>query len=265
MFWYKCYQIIHLSSNCAASCWNVQQERLFIIFIFIFCYKGTDWMNDGLISLGSPATLIDVAFDVKSVISQKLNIILKDIFSDFNLMSQRKFVFWGVLFASEVLTSVNLWNKKANKFQFVIKRKCIYFFFNFFKGDVANEVETEQIVYDASLTSFQRGRYTSYLQCRGSVPGLWSQDISSMVPKPPITGHYSNMDILNLVHWRNTLRTRKKAKLVAIVPWCLWYVLEKCSVVIKWAPVLHTVFLAKTTFLSYNSKGLLWACRQRDK
>ncbi|KAJ8026494.1 Polyphosphoinositide phosphatase [Holothuria leucospilota] len=54
-------------------------------------------------------------------------------------------------------------------------------------GDVANEVETEQIVYDASLTSFSRGRYTSYLQIRGSVPGLWSQDISSMVPKPPIT------------------------------------------------------------------------------
>ncbi|PIK47747.1 putative polyphosphoinositide phosphatase [Apostichopus japonicus] len=59
-------------------------------------------------------------------------------------------------------------------------------------GDVANEVETEQIVYDASLTSFQRGRYTSYLQYRGSVPGLWSQDISSMVPKPPITVNVSD-------------------------------------------------------------------------
>ncbi|XP_072036306.1 LOW QUALITY PROTEIN: polyphosphoinositide phosphatase-like [Amphiura filiformis] len=55
------------------------------------------------------------------------------------------------------------------------------------KGHVANEIETEQIVHDASLTTFKRGRYTSYVQMRGSVPGSWSQDISNMVPKPPIT------------------------------------------------------------------------------
>lgn len=53
-------------------------------------------------------------------------------------------------------------------------------------GDVANEVETEQIVHDASISSFSLGNYTSYVQLRGSIPSYWSQDISTMVPKPPI-------------------------------------------------------------------------------
>lgn len=47
-------------------------------------------------------------------------------------------------------------------------------------GDVANEVETEQIVSDGSKLS-------SFVQLRGSVPAHWSQDISKMVPKPPIS------------------------------------------------------------------------------
>uniref|UniRef100_A0A1A9ZCS4 SAC domain-containing protein n=1 Tax=Glossina pallidipes TaxID=7398 RepID=A0A1A9ZCS4_GLOPL len=48
-----------------------------------------------------------------------------------------------------------------------------------FRGDVANEVETEQIVSnDHDMCSFT--------QMRGSVPSHWSQDISKMVPKPPI-------------------------------------------------------------------------------
>uniref|UniRef100_H2MFX1 FIG4 phosphoinositide 5-phosphatase n=1 Tax=Oryzias latipes TaxID=8090 RepID=H2MFX1_ORYLA len=54
------------------------------------------------------------------------------------------------------------------------------------EGDVANEVETEQIVHDASVTSFTAGSYSSYVQVRGSVPLYWSQDISTMMPKPPI-------------------------------------------------------------------------------
>ncbi|XP_037958284.1 polyphosphoinositide phosphatase [Teleopsis dalmanni] len=48
-----------------------------------------------------------------------------------------------------------------------------------FQGDVANEVETEQIVTDGL-------RMCSFTQMRGSVPSHWSQDISKMVPKPPI-------------------------------------------------------------------------------
>ncbi|XP_066463833.1 polyphosphoinositide phosphatase isoform X3 [Eleutherodactylus coqui] len=55
------------------------------------------------------------------------------------------------------------------------------------EGDVANEVETEQIVHDASVMSFCAGSYSSYVQVRGSVPLYWSQDISTMMPKPPIT------------------------------------------------------------------------------
>ncbi|CAG2102960.1 unnamed protein product [Medioppia subpectinata] len=54
------------------------------------------------------------------------------------------------------------------------------------EGDVANDVITEQIVHDASVSSFSDGFYTSFVQMRGSVPSYWSQDISKMVPKPAI-------------------------------------------------------------------------------
>lgn len=53
-------------------------------------------------------------------------------------------------------------------------------------GDVANEVETEQIVHDASVSSFSQGFFTSFVQLRGSLPDRWSQDASKIVPKPPI-------------------------------------------------------------------------------
>lgn len=53
-------------------------------------------------------------------------------------------------------------------------------------GDVANEVETEQIVHDASVSDFTQGFFTSFVQMRGSLPDRWSQDASKMVPKPPI-------------------------------------------------------------------------------
>ncbi|KAI9193603.1 Sac phosphatase domain-containing protein [Polychytrium aggregatum] len=63
------------------------------------------------------------------------------------------------------------------------------------KGYVANDVETEQIVHDATTTSFYRptgrsGRkpaYTSFVQHRGSIPLSWSQLVSNMQPKPPIS------------------------------------------------------------------------------
>ena len=88
-------------------------------------------------------------------------------------------------------------------------------------GDVANEVETEQIACDASIGSDRlghylhiftilvllltviitiiitiiiaiiitiiiTGHYTSFVHMRGSVPAHWSQDISKIQPKPPI-------------------------------------------------------------------------------
>lgn len=58
---------------------------------------------------------------------------------------------------------------------------------------MANDVETEQIVADLSTTSFHsndklygNSRYTSYVQHRGSIPLIWSQDTTNMSPKPPI-------------------------------------------------------------------------------
>ncbi|XP_014488614.1 PREDICTED: polyphosphoinositide phosphatase isoform X2 [Dinoponera quadriceps] len=56
-----------------------------------------------------------------------------------------------------------------------------------FDGDVANEVETEQIVHDSAVSSLSKGRFSSFVQMRGSVPAHWSQDVSKMVPKPTIT------------------------------------------------------------------------------
>lgn len=62
------------------------------------------------------------------------------------------------------------------------------------QGNVANEVETEQIVCDFLTNSlhdprdglFNNPRYTSFVQHRGSIPLYWSQDVSNMSPKPPI-------------------------------------------------------------------------------
>ena len=47
------------------------------------------------------------------------------------------------------------------------------------QGDVANEVELEQIVGDTSPSNFAHGRYSSFVQIRGSVPLLWSQTAPS--------------------------------------------------------------------------------------
>ncbi|RCK57892.1 Polyphosphoinositide phosphatase [Candida viswanathii] len=61
------------------------------------------------------------------------------------------------------------------------------------KGNVANEIETEQIVSDMLITSFHdpkygfynSPRYTSFVQHRGSIPLYWTQDMNKL-PKPPI-------------------------------------------------------------------------------
>ena len=55
------------------------------------------------------------------------------------------------------------------------------------EGHVANEVEIEQIVHNASSSLHASGRYTSFLQLQGSVPSFWSQDLTGMRPKPQIT------------------------------------------------------------------------------
>lgn len=58
------------------------------------------------------------------------------------------------------------------------------------EGDVANEVETEQIVHDASVSDFSQGYYTSFVQVRGSLPDRWSQDVTKIVAKPQIIQDY---------------------------------------------------------------------------
>ncbi|KAK2500824.1 hypothetical protein MC885_008113, partial [Smutsia gigantea] len=55
------------------------------------------------------------------------------------------------------------------------------------EGHVAKEVETEQILCDASVMSSAAGSHSSYVQVRGSVPSYLSQNISTMMPKPPFT------------------------------------------------------------------------------
>ncbi|EGW30612.1 uncharacterized protein SPAPADRAFT_73292 [Spathaspora passalidarum NRRL Y-27907] len=60
-------------------------------------------------------------------------------------------------------------------------------------GNVANEIETEQIVSDMLTSSFHdckygfynNPRYTSFVQHRGSIPLYWTQDLNKL-PKPPI-------------------------------------------------------------------------------
>ncbi|KAJ7611579.1 SacI homology domain-containing protein [Roridomyces roridus] len=67
------------------------------------------------------------------------------------------------------------------------------------EGNVANEVETEQIVSEALTTPFYypsrrdfasdrqpSPNYTSYVQYRGSIPIHWTQETNSMSPRPPI-------------------------------------------------------------------------------
>ncbi|KIY44512.1 hypothetical protein FISHEDRAFT_51229 [Fistulina hepatica ATCC 64428] len=69
------------------------------------------------------------------------------------------------------------------------------------EGNVANEVETEQIVSEALTTAFYTSaphkddsyarkpspNYTSYVQYRGSIPIYWTQEATSMSVKPPIS------------------------------------------------------------------------------
>ena len=73
----------------------------------------------------------------------------------------------------------------------VCKFNFFYFWCNnlssvYYQGGVANELETEQIVHDASVTKLDKGKITSFVQMRGSVPVYWSQDNTKMMAKPPI-------------------------------------------------------------------------------
>ncbi|OQR90856.1 hypothetical protein ACHHYP_05174 [Achlya hypogyna] len=49
-------------------------------------------------------------------------------------------------------------------------------------GKVANDVETEQIIEDENT----HGKFSAFVQNRGSIPIFWAQETSVTVPKPPI-------------------------------------------------------------------------------
>uniref|UniRef100_A0A1I8IGI2 Large ribosomal subunit protein P1 n=1 Tax=Macrostomum lignano TaxID=282301 RepID=A0A1I8IGI2_9PLAT len=68
-----------------------------------------------------------------------------------------------------------------------LKRGCDY------QGNAANEVETEQVLHDPTSCSFALSRVTAFVQVRGSVPAIWSQDIQGVVTKPPpVTVHFTD-------------------------------------------------------------------------
>lgn len=75
----------------------------------------------------------------------------------------------------------------------IARRSCKYAGTRFlkrganFQGDVANEVETEQMVHDSGVSSLSEGHFTSFVQMRGSIPGHWRQEMGKMVAKPTIT------------------------------------------------------------------------------
>jgi hypothetical protein len=54
------------------------------------------------------------------------------------------------------------------------------------KGEVANDVEIEQIVWDSN---HPQGGCSGFLQHRGSIPVFWYQEASFSIPKPPIEMH----------------------------------------------------------------------------
>lgn len=53
------------------------------------------------------------------------------------------------------------------------------------RGRVANDVETEQVVLDEEAGSC-KGKMSSVVQMRGSIPLFWSQEASRFSPKPDI-------------------------------------------------------------------------------
>ncbi|KAF1772804.1 SAC domain [Phytophthora cactorum] len=68
-------------------------------------------------------------------------------------------------------------------------------------GKAANDVETEQIIEDESMGP---GKFSSFVQHRGSIPVFWSQETSATLPKPPI--------VLNRVDPTYTLNLVKQSE-----------------------------------------------------
>lgn len=54
------------------------------------------------------------------------------------------------------------------------------------QGHSANDIETEQILYDRIGGHHEQGQFASHVQMRASIPLFWVQDSNPMVPKPAI-------------------------------------------------------------------------------
>ncbi|KYQ90630.1 putative sac domain-containing inositol phosphatase [Tieghemostelium lacteum] len=53
-------------------------------------------------------------------------------------------------------------------------------------GQVANDIESEQILQEPLTGTSKEAHYTSFVQIRGSIPLYWEQDNNIITPKPPI-------------------------------------------------------------------------------
>jgi len=62
------------------------------------------------------------------------------------------------------------------------------------EGRVANDVETEQIVYEDMLGPWQ---ISSVVQNRGSIPLFWSQETSKLNLKPNIICKFENLTMMH--------------------------------------------------------------------
>lgn len=69
---------------------------------------------------------------------------------------------------------------------------------------MANDVETEQIVLDEEAGS-SKGKMSSVVQMRGSIPLFWSQEASRFSPKPDIICEENDLDAVTVfsVHFKN--------------------------------------------------------------
>mgnify|MGYP003361728889 CR=1 FL=1 len=145
-------------------------------------------------------------------------------------------------------------------------------------GDVANEVETEQIVSDMLTSSFHdpaagfynNPRYTSFVQHRGSIPLSWSQESSPnlRMTKPPIelsvvdpfygkaAMHFNDLfkrygqpvQILNLIKQRE--KTPREMKLLDAFNKCVEYL---------------NMFLPENKKLDYTAWDMSRAAKSRSQ
>lgn len=86
------------------------------------------------------------------------------------------------------------------------------------EGFVANDVETEQICHDAATISVRSGRYTSYVQMRGSAPFFWSQETipGRITPKPQILVDRADPFFTTTAVHFNSLMSRYGAPIIVL-------------------------------------------------